>query len=95
MPNYHVTWEIDISGVQTPYDAALEAWDTMRARGSIANSFDVFEEDGDGTAHRVDLYEHAHKSFVPHCVRCGTCKEHAEVMAEIAGMPGELVCCEV
>src|SRR5271156_906754 len=52
MPDYLVTWSIDITA-DTPEEAAREAWRLMRGRGSIANVFDVF--DGVGEPVRIDL----------------------------------------
>ena len=51
---YLVTWEMDIYA-DSPREAAEKAWDHMRAQGSTANVFTVFNKDGDKTI--VDLLE--------------------------------------
>ena len=55
--DYRVEWSIDIEGAKDPEEAARRAWRHMRARGSIANCFDVYLVDGDGVPTRVDLLE--------------------------------------
>lgn len=59
MPNYFVTWEIDIFDAENPRDAAEQAWGHMRREGSQACVFDVIECDSDGSKVRVDLMEPA------------------------------------
>lgn len=54
MANFKVVWEIDISGVNSPVDAAKEAWSAMQAEGSQANYFTVTNEDT-GQEVNVDL----------------------------------------
>ena len=51
---YLVTWEMDIYA-DSPREAAEKAWDHMRASDSIANVFNVFDENGEKTL--VDLEE--------------------------------------
>ena len=51
---YHVMWEIDIDSAESPLDAAKQAWNHMRATGSLANVFDVIEHDGTDIV-RIDL----------------------------------------
>ena len=52
MANFKVVWEIDIDA-DSPFEAAEEAWFTMRAEGSTANCFIV--EDSTGYKTPVDL----------------------------------------
>ena len=54
MPDFLVTWSIDITA-DTPEEAARKALAYMRAKDSTANVFDVF--DGVGEPVRVDLQE--------------------------------------
>lgn len=51
---FHVCWEID-EYAETPRQAAEQAWARMRAAGSTANYFEVFDQDGVKT--NVDLSE--------------------------------------
>ena len=51
---YLVTWEMDIYA-DSPKEAAEKAWGNMRAQGSTANVFTVFNKDGDKII--VDLLE--------------------------------------
>ena len=54
MPEYHVTWEIDLAA-DSPREAAREALAIQRDPGSIATVFDV--TDAAGRTDRVDLEE--------------------------------------
>lgn len=54
MKDFVVEWQIDIVAA-TPEAAARKAWAAMRRRGSIANSFDVIDQDGE--VHKIDLME--------------------------------------
>lgn len=55
MPQYLVTWEIDILDADNPREAAQKAWEHMRREDSTANVFDVTDPQGDTV--RVDLSE--------------------------------------
>lgn len=59
MTTYRVRWEIDITGADSPLEAAREAWAAMRRPDSIANVFDVFVGQSDALEHveHVDLEE--------------------------------------
>jgi hypothetical protein len=50
--DFAVTWEIDVQA-DSPLEAARIAWNTMRARGSIANVFTVCDDEGN--IDRIDL----------------------------------------
>ncbi|MCG3177579.1 MAG: hypothetical protein MOGMAGMI_02553 [Candidatus Omnitrophica bacterium] len=52
MPDYLVTWEMNITA-DSPLEAAQRAWYYMRTPDSTANVFDVTGEDGRTV--RVDL----------------------------------------
>src|SRR3954471_314343 len=52
MPEYTVTWT-GTYNTDSPMQAAVEAWEAMRRRGSIANIFDV--SDGMGMTVRTDI----------------------------------------
>ena len=54
MPEYHVTWEIDLTA-DSPREAAEQALAIQRDPNSTATVFDVVDEDGN--AERVDLEE--------------------------------------
>lgn len=51
---FHVVWEIDIYA-ETPHEAARQAWEAMRDELSVANYFEVYDQDGNKT--NVDLLE--------------------------------------
>ena len=51
---YLVIWEMDLYA-DSPREAAEQAWDHMRAPGSIANVFEVIDANGVGTI--IDLEE--------------------------------------
>ena len=51
---YLVTWEMDIYA-DSPWEAAEKAWGHMRHPHSIANYFEVFDQDGKATT--IDLEE--------------------------------------
>ncbi len=62
MPNYRVSWEIDIFDAADPRDAARQAFDIQqRPRAQIlpddAVVFTVIEHESDGDAVTVDLAE--------------------------------------
>jgi len=52
MKHYHVSWQINLEAAN-PIAAAEQAWAHMRARGSIANCFEV--TDRTGHTSKVDL----------------------------------------
>lgn len=54
MADFRVEWVIDIAAAD-PEAAAREAWRLMRNPGSIANVFEV--HDDQGNSHKIDLTE--------------------------------------
>lgn len=50
MPNYLVTWEIDITDATDEVDAARKARAAQTAKGSIATVFTVYPEGADTKA---------------------------------------------
>lgn len=62
MPDYRVTWEIDINA-DSPQEAAKQAWEHMQRPDSTANVFDVVDSKGNTT--RVDLLELEEESDEP------------------------------
>ncbi len=57
MPNYLVSWLIDIEDEVSPVQAAQQALDHIKRPGSIAHVFDVQDKDT-GKVVRVDLNDH-------------------------------------
>lgn len=55
MPDYHVTWEIELYA-DTPEDAARQARKMQLDPDSIGDVFEVIEIGGDGTSRQVDLF---------------------------------------
>lgn len=58
LKDYAVVWEFDALA-SSPLHAARIAWEAARARGSIANVFDIYDEEGNHT--RIDLQEHTER----------------------------------
>jgi hypothetical protein len=54
MPDFLVEWSIDLEA-DSAEDAARQAWALMRGEDSTANSFRVYDEDGNPVT--VDLQE--------------------------------------
>jgi hypothetical protein len=52
---FRVTWVIDVEQ-DTPFNAALEAWETVRSDDSTACVFSVKSEDG--TTETIDLADY-------------------------------------
>ena len=53
MPQYHVTWEIDVDG-RHPVEAAKRCQQTQRNQFSLANVFTVYNEQS-GVTYLIDL----------------------------------------
>lgn len=56
---FHVVWEIDIHA-DTPREAAEQAFAVMQRSGTLANYFEVFDQDGVQTD--IDLDEDGEES---------------------------------
>jgi phage terminase large subunit-like protein len=56
MPEYLVTWQMDIEA-HSPEEAARKAKAFQRKEDTTADVFEVLEKDGSGEPHRVDLTE--------------------------------------
>jgi hypothetical protein len=54
---YLVRWEMDFEDVESPQQAAECAWEAMRRDGSIANVFEVIDEEHPTRKYIVDLVE--------------------------------------
>ena len=72
MPEYHVTWEIDLDA-ESPREAAEKALHIHRNPESIATVFDVTDETGH--TERIDLDEAEDDEA---CVACGRPLEDEE-----------------
>lgn len=57
MPEFHLTWEIDVHA-DDPVDAARKAFSLVRIPDSSANVFDVLQHDDTKGSVRIDLEEH-------------------------------------
>jgi len=67
MPNYTVTWEIQVSA-STPREAAEVARAFQRHPSAMVGVFDVIDENGEGV--RIDL--DGDDDMFP-CSECGAC----------------------
>ncbi len=56
MPEYLVTWQMDITA-SSPEEAARKAKAFQRKEGSTADVFEVFEKDASPDPHHIDLTE--------------------------------------
>jgi hypothetical protein len=85
MPEYHVTWEIELIA-DAPREAAVKALAIQRDPDSIATVFDVKDEAG--TTERIDLEDAGDET----CAACGRAFEEDESI--IQAPPGRNYCRE-
>lgn len=69
MPNYTVTWEIQVSA-KTPREAAEIARSFQRDHSAMVGVFDVIDESGEGVRVDLDDAEEDDEAGQP-CSRCG------------------------
>lgn len=68
MARFLVRWEIDVEDVDTPLEAAQEAWKLRNNKGSTANVFTTMNKDMEDVHpfkfHQVDLSERGEKRIM-------------------------------